>query len=204
MGAKSLCGHKIDGEGLRGRCRNAAGWGTSHPGTGFCAHHGGEPSRELTRAGAAFAPSGTTLPIPAPTVPIQVEPHNAALWAIWITAGEISYLNSLIEAAGDDTSEIRTILKERRPLVRELRQSANDAMRSGLSEKQLHLAERMAAIVGEAIMEVTARLNLTRRQREAFPIILDEVLRNLELGNGNVEGSINKAFVTADVVGRAA
>jgi hypothetical protein len=44
------------------------------------------------------------------------------------------------------------------------------------------MVERMAGIVGDAIIEVTDRLRLTERQRESLPRILEEVLGRMEVG----------------------
>jgi hypothetical protein len=129
---------------------------------------------------------GTTRPVARPDQPVQIEPHNAALWAIWMTAGEVAYYNALIEEtlADDDgdSKDIRDLIKERRAALREMRQASNEAMRSGLSESHLRMVERMAGIVGDAIIEVTDRLRLTERQRESLPRILEEVLGRMEVG----------------------
>jgi hypothetical protein len=103
-----------------------------------------------------------------------------------MAAGEISYYNSLIEEelAEDvpDHKYVREIVKERRAVIREMRQGANEAMRSGLSESHLRLAERMAGIVGDAIIEVTNKLRMNARQKEELPEILEAVLTRLEIG----------------------
>jgi hypothetical protein len=76
----------------RGPCTRPAGWGTSHPGTGYCKLHGGStPSGEqhgkklaAQKAVAAFG------------LPREIDPDQALMEELWRCAGLVAFFERLI------------------------------------------------------------------------------------------------------------
>jgi hypothetical protein len=93
--SNGLCGGKTRS---RKPCRKTAGWGTSHQGVGRCSLHGGatpthEISGQVTLARREFMAMGR---------PLDVDPIEAILECIRITAGEVQYASERISELEHD------------------------------------------------------------------------------------------------------
>lgn len=87
---------KRDGSGKR--CRQRAGHGTSHAGTGTCRRHGGstpngEKAAQAIDAAAAVVTYG---------LPIETDPHQALIDELYRTAGHVAYLGSIVQQLEKD------------------------------------------------------------------------------------------------------
>src|SRR5215471_3811361 len=84
---KSICGAKKRNG--YGECRRMAGWGTKHPGIGRCKYHsGGSPmARKNSIKEEAIVFMGA---------PRDINPFDAIMWCIRITAGEVEWLSMKI------------------------------------------------------------------------------------------------------------
>lgn len=153
------------------RCKQAAGWGTDHPGTGRCKLHGGSTPAHTTAARyeqalAAVATYG---------LPRDIDPAAALLEEVHRTAGHVAWLASKIRELDDDdltwgiTQEteknaamfvgtdrksqakpsvwLELYHRERRHLVR-VTKAALDA---GISERLVRLAERQGTMLADVI-----------------------------------------------------
>lgn len=78
-------------------CDRDAGWGTSHPGVGRCRFHGGaSPQAEMSGLVELARREATVM-----GRPLDVDPHEAILECIRITAGEVQYASERIAELED-------------------------------------------------------------------------------------------------------
>src|SRR5262249_55164733 len=141
----ALCGaKKKDGD----TCRAFAGQGTDHPGVGRCKHHLGRTQnmnkhavklhaeREVTKARADF---GDRLP---------VDPAEALLTTLQISAGQMAWLQAVLEEHGDkidfDGQVLMRLWNDERDRVARI---AEAALRAGVKERYVRLAERYGTTV---------------------------------------------------------
>lgn len=96
-------------------CRRTAGWGTNHPGVGRCKNHGGSSPRaqlsgviELARREAAVM-----------GVPLDIDPHEAILECIRISAGEVQYASERIAELEEADAVGAIVTTHERPLKHE-------------------------------------------------------------------------------------
>src|SRR5215472_13809284 len=71
-----------------GRCQQAKGWGTTHPGVGPCKMHGGRTNNHKLNAAKQQAI--------LMGAPLDINPVDALYWCIKITAGEVKFLTEQI------------------------------------------------------------------------------------------------------------
>jgi hypothetical protein len=87
-------------EGKRRVCHKPKGWGTIHPGTGTCKHHGGSAPSSIKAAQAEVARQA----IQTLGVPVDVGPADALLQEVQRTAGHVAWLAHVI--AGLERDEL--------------------------------------------------------------------------------------------------
>lgn len=93
-----------------GRCGKAPGWGTSHLGAGRCKLHGGNtPTGELSGNLQLARRDAIVMGAPLP-----IDPHDAILQAIHITAGEVRYCSDRIAELDGALVPVETV--KTRPL----------------------------------------------------------------------------------------
>lgn len=192
-----------------GRCARPAGWGTDHVGAGHCKNHGGcTPNGELYGAGILAKRELAVM-----GRPIDIEPAEAILECIRITAGTILYASERIAEldAADAVGPVRTT--KRRPLKGEygqethgddveevayeapaahiwivMRDSAMDrivsysavALRLGIEERRIKLAEDQGQLLADVIRGVLADLGVANHPDA--PVV---VRRHLSLAAAN-------------------
>ncbi len=84
------CGGKTRAGGM---CKNAAGFKTSHPGIGRCAFHGGAtPTHERAATVELARRECARLGIP-----IEIDPGEALLHAVWECAGNVAAYRELVQ-----------------------------------------------------------------------------------------------------------
>jgi len=150
--AKEMClAMKADGT----KCRKRAGWGTSHPGTGRCKHHGGSTVNHKAAAARQVAHEflGT---------PRDMNPFDAILWCIKIRAGEIEWLSQRMaeldkEAWVEQTmvgKQFHLYARERHRAMQDLVKFSGIAVSLGIAERAIKLAETY----GELLAQFTKNL----------------------------------------------
>lgn len=167
-------------------CRLPAGHGTSHVGVGRCRRHGGASPRAEV-AGAVQLARREALVMGRPVDDLQ--PHEALLECIAITAGEVRYASDRIaelepgEAVGPVVST-RPLKEEKgaeHPTERveehgppalhiwvQVRHQAMDrlvnysriAIAAGIAERQVKAAEQEARAIAEAMRQFAIRMGL--------------------------------------------
>lgn len=174
------CGAKNRNGGL---CRKGAGWGTGHSGVGRCKLHGGaSPQAEVGGAVQLARRDAIVM-----GQPVAIEPHEALLECIRISAGEVRYSSERIAEleAGDAVgpvvstrplkyekgaeSESERVFEEGAPAVHiwiAVRQHAMDrlvnyskiALAAGVAERQVRIAEAMADQIADAMRRMAVAL----------------------------------------------
>jgi hypothetical protein len=165
-----LCGARRKQGG--GTCAHYAGMRTDHPGTGYCWLHTGRTENGNKHAAKLGAVEFGTL--------IDLEPGEALLLAVKISAGQIAYYRSLLKNADIDPFERRIITSqfdsERDRIVR----AAKAAADSGIAERQIRLAEAAGAELAQLIGGILDELGLDESQRERLPSIMAEAFGQVE------------------------
>jgi hypothetical protein len=154
-----------------GTCRQAAGWGTDHPGTGPCKLHGGMTPAHVKAARTHFARQA----VATYGLPRDIDPAAALLEEVHRTAGHVSWLAAKIAELkesdltwgvtqeidksatafpGTDTKAtarasvwLELYHRERAHLVR----VSKAALDAGISERLVRLAEQQGAMLAEVI-----------------------------------------------------
>ncbi len=165
-----------------GKCTKTKGFGTSHPGTGRCKHHGGSTaSGEKAAAKEAATIMGEQL---------DVEPHEALLTGVRIAAGEVAYCSAQI--AELELPTVSTMFGPKMDIWIEVRQGAvaqlakysKMALDAGVAERQVQLAERYGEMLATLISGILGELELTAKQQKAAPVIVTKHLQLLEAAQG--------------------
>lgn len=188
------CGAKRKGK--KGTCGNVAGYRTSHPGIGHCYECGG-----ATPAGEVYAERiAAKRHLEEFGREVDIEPHQALLWAIRISAGEVEAAeervraleeNELLEtpeesvdrpAKGEYGLEEDSIrVSETKKLQRKLnewiriRNEAMDrmvryssaALKSGLEERLVRIAEVQGKLMAEAVQGILKDLGVLDHPKAA-------------------------------------
>ena len=164
----ALCGaRKKNGE----KCRNFAGQGTDHFGVGNCSFHlGNAPNnkknairREAERRAIEFGGM------------IKVEPTEALLTVLYLSAGHVTYIaDELADHEDKTTFEAQVLLRmwnEERDRVARIAKAALDA---GVAERAVSLAERYAEDLARLLRAIfnDPELRLTRPQHDRLPDVL--------------------------------
>jgi hypothetical protein len=163
-----------------GKCQQAAGFGTDHPGLGRCKYHGGS-----TRVGFGHAVQERAQLMGAP---IDMNPIEAIIWSIRITAGEVKWLSEKIAELDEKEGIENTIVgkqfhlyvRERRDRVALLYRMGNDALKLGLAERAIKMAEMYGIALSRFIMGVLDDLQLTPEQAQMAPQVVRKHLVILE------------------------
>jgi hypothetical protein len=183
--AVPLCGaRKKNGE----LCRAFAGQGTDHsgvPGT-RCKYHGGATKSHkthavITQAKARAARLGE---------PYEMEPVEALLWMVNLSAGQVRYLGEELASLNGDRLDGEHLIMQRlwdqeRDRLARISKAAVDA---GVSERAIILAERTGAAIADVLRAVFGdpELRLTARQRDALPSLLRRHLLAVERRPGEL------------------
>lgn len=180
------------------RCRNKA-----IPGGSVCGVHGGSTRHVKRAAEKRVAIQKVRVLVETYGLPVEIAPDQAILDEVHRTAGHVAWLEQQIRAlapealiwgvtrvkeGGDDrgtTEEAAThgMLKlyqqERAHLVK----VCAEALRAGIEERRVKLAERDGALVAQAIRAILADLQLTAAQQALVSTVVPARLRALAMTN---------------------
>jgi hypothetical protein len=196
---------KCGAKGRSGKpCGMAAGQGTSHVGWGRCKLHGGNTPTGIKSAARlkleAEMAAGPTL-----GGPIEVDPSEALLQEVHRAAGYVAWLSAKVATLDEaDLFEPTPVGHQASALLRELqheremlRRAAESALKAGIAERQVRVAESQAQILAGVIRAVLSdpEIELTpasrvrvpsvvRRHLEAVPTTDVEPAAELEAGGG--------------------
>lgn len=139
--------------------------------------------------------------------PLDVEPHEAILHAIRVTAGEVWYCDEQIRKLSEDElferpaeTSVQQLPSGRSVVIEEKRNSevisrwvtlrdealsnlvrySKWAIEIGIDERRVRVAERVADVLTPLLTDLAADLNLTEEQRRLLPAVIGRRLRALE------------------------
>lgn len=185
MGGGAICGakkKKRPGQ-KQGKCLLAAGWGTNHPGFGPCKFHGGSMPSHIKAA--AKKRLGVLL-----GAELEIDPLNALMWTIRLAAGEMVFWKNQMELMQDtelmkDTiagKQVNEAIREYRRARDDLARYSADAIKLGLQERQVRMAEMYGQMLYTLLSGVTSRLHphLTDEGRRLIPWAVKEAMQEME------------------------
>lgn len=155
-----------------GKCRQPAGHGTDHVGSGRCKFHGGATkSHRQHAANEAARVMGEEM---------EIEPHEALLQTVRIAAGEVSYCTAQIETLEKENAVKRGEFGEyfdiwigaRQGALERLAKFSKMAIDAGVAERQVRVAERFGDTIAALIAGIFEDLALTAKQKKAAPAVV--------------------------------
>ncbi|MFS0832010.1 hypothetical protein ABC337_15270 [Arthrobacter sp. 1P04PC] len=181
------------------------------PGAGRCGRHGGKAPQVKAaaerRVAEAAARDTMTKAVRTLGLPIDVDPGKALLDEIHMTAGHCAWLREKVQELepeqlvwGKEKHEegigpqgmvdvstekagpsvwYELYLKEREHLAK----VCALALRAGIEERRVKLAENQGLLVADAIRRILGALGLTPEQQQLVPVIVPRELRALAAGN---------------------
>lgn len=183
------CGSlKTDGSG--DRCTRTAGWGTEHPGFGSCKWHTGD-----TPAGVAHAEKERAkLAVEQFGIPVETTPQDALLREVHRSAGVVFYLDGVVQELQEEKLKQYTTDDEGKKWEREsvwvrmyrderahLVKVCAEAIKCGVAERQVKLAEQQGLLIAQAIRGILTDLDVINH-----PDAAATVRRHLSLVAGQV------------------
>jgi len=194
--ARPRCGGpKRQGEGT---CTQAAGWGTDHPGIGRCKLHGGSTSSH-TKAAELEQARRDVLVLGARR---DIHPAEALIELVQFKAGEVDYWRGRVQELDEKRltwgktkrkqgGEDRGTTFEARPNVAYvlLREAERDlaaycaaALKAGVDERRVRLAESYGHQLASVIQGILRDLELTEAQVELTATVVPLHLRAVVAG----------------------
>lgn len=158
-----LCGAtKRSGE----PCLREAGWGTDHPGSGRCKHHGGAVPNQ--KVAAAIEESKHL------SQSLDLTPAQAIDGVLKLSAGQLAYITMKVASLDEDelfeklesgqVVDNRWVRAQRRSMM-DLAQFSKVAADMGVDERMAQLAEQHTAFIQELVEGVFSDVGLTKEQR---------------------------------------
>jgi len=179
----TLTSEKCGAKTTRGTCRQAAGWGTNHLGRGRCKWHGGMlPNQRKHLLAAESRLMGC---------PIDMNPVEAMIWCIRMTAGEIKWLSDQIADIDNEEDwventvvgkQMNVFVRERTAAQHRLFKFSSEAVKLGLAERAIKLAEQYGETIARFMHDVLDELDLTPDQRYLAKVAVRKHLILLEGG----------------------
>lgn len=201
-GVEEFCGART----RSGRpCRRRAGAGTDHLGYGRCSLHLGSTRTGRVHAAREEAKAAAVVM----GAPLDIDPHEALLHCIRITAGEVAYATAMVgdldvdqavdelvttstrsTADGTTTEETRrpkelhVWIRVRQDAVDRLARYSKMALDAGVAERQVRLAERYGTSIARLLGGVLEGLELSPEQQARAPEVVRRAMVLLEAGGG--------------------
>jgi hypothetical protein len=182
------------------------GWGTEHVGYGHCRTHGGNSPGGIKAAlTERMNEELATVTRTVMGTAIDVDPMDALVWCVRITAGEVAYATYKVEQltpqdeivtpvqtldreGGRITQEVTTFPEELNLWIK-IRQSSVDrlarfskmAIDAGVAKRQLELAEEAGDALAASLRLVLDGLALSPEQERLAPDLVRSALERLEI-----------------------
>jgi hypothetical protein len=176
----SICGaRRRDGK----ECKQVAGWGTNHIGIGPCKFHAGNLSS--VRKNAIVVEAQQFMGAPK-----DINPLDAIMWCIRISAGEVEWLSTEIAKVPMEEwiehayigKQLNVLQRARADAQDRLVRYSRDAIQLGLAERAVRLAENFGMMIARLLENIAVELKLSRAQKELWPGIVRRQLILLEGG----------------------
>lgn len=192
-----LCGaNKRQGEGT---CTQTAGWGTTHVGEGPCKLHGGSTWTVSKGSHLRLVERRMREQMQTYGAPLEVSPADALLSVVHRTAGHVKWLADCIaeldpevltwgvtqtksggqDAGTTEAAEPHVLLKLYQQERDRLIKASAEAIRCGIEERRVKLAESQGALVAGVIRAILGDLGLTAEQQAMVSEVVPRRLREL-------------------------
>lgn len=171
----------------------------------MCVTHGGAAPRVREAAARRVAEEKAAAKMRLFAAPVDIDPAQALLELVQWTAGEVRYWRAEVHRISEDDPDNLTWGKTREksggddfgtteeagpPVAYRMLESAQDrlakyaaaALRAGVEERRVRLAEDQGAAVAGVIRKILERLDLLEWQAEMVSTIVPEELRALSAG----------------------
>ena len=182
---------------------------TPVPGGTVCKWHGGNSPRAQAAATQRLATIAAAEQVARLGVRVTIHPAEALIDLVHWTAGEVAYWRGIVveleqqgghkaltwgvtkeKSGGDDfdtTQEAKPHIAYvmLRDASDRLASYAGAALKAGVDERRVKLAEQHGALVADVIKGVLAALNLTPEQQALVPTIVPQQLRLLTAEKGS-------------------
>jgi hypothetical protein len=130
--------------------------------------------------------------------PKDINPLDAIIWCIRITAGEIEWLTNHIAMVDEsdwieDTQfgkQMNVLQRSRADAQDRLVRYSRDAIQLGLAERAVRLAENFGSLLARLLENIAADLELTKGQREQWPAIVRRQLIMAQGGGDVINGRV--------------
>lgn len=188
------------------KCKQPAGFGTDHVGYGPCKSHGGTTSSHKIKAARDMAlHNALVMGVPFD----DIDPMDAILTCIKISAGEVVYCSQRIEELDEDEAvvtgeknkshsggldgdweeveetndaQLNIWIRARHNAMERVVKFSKAAIDAGISERQVKVAESTGQAIGQLLHNVMAELNLSDAQKDLAPHVIQKNLMLLEAG----------------------
>ena len=150
-------------------CLRKAGWGTTHPGSGKCRYHGGTLPTHRQQAIKQEA-------IQFMRAPLDINPLEAIIWCIRITAGEVEWLSRKIAEVDEEDWIENTIAGKQLNVFQRSRADAQDrlvryskeAISLGLAERAVRMAENFGLALARLLEGIESDMLFTGKQKRLW------------------------------------
>jgi len=171
-----------------GTCAMVAGFGTTHLGLGKCKYHGGNtPNHIASNARTEAVLLGA---------PKEINPLDAIIWCIKMTAGEIDFYTEQMAQLDklhwlEDTimgKQMHVFARERAMCQERLVKFSKDAISLGLTERAVRLAEQYGNTIARLLAGLLEDLRpfLSKEGLDMIPALIRKHLLLAEAGHGDV------------------
>lgn len=187
-----------------GKCAKTAGWGTSHPGIGCCKLHAGStPNAEL--AGVVELARRQAAVMGAP---LAIEPQDALIQCIHITAGEVAYASAQIALLEEHEAVGAVVTTHVRPAKLEKGEdsSSREVTETRYEAPALHIwirvrQQAMDRLVNYSKVAIAAGLaerqvRLAERQGQLLAQVIRGVLTDLGVADHPEVGTVVRKHLT--------
>lgn len=178
-------------------------------GAEVCRMHGGSIPAVKAKAAQRVAEEKAAAKMRLFAAPVDIDPAQALLELVQWTAGEVRYWRAEVAAIAENSPHAlvwgkakseegfgpqgpvdTTTMEAAPPVAYRMLESAQDrlakyaaaALRAGVEERRVRLAEDQGAAVAGVIRKILERLDLLEWQAELVPTIVPEELRALTAG----------------------
>lgn len=171
-------------------------------GAEVCRMHGGSIPAVKAKAAQRVAEEKAAAKMRLFAAPVEIDPAQALLELVQWTAGEVRYWRAEVHRISEDDPDNLTWGKTREksggddfgtteeagpPVAYRMLESAQDrlakyaaaALRAGVEERRVKLAEDQGALVAQVIRRILDRLDLAEWQTELVSTVVPEELRAL-------------------------
>ena len=166
---------KCNAKGRAGRpCARPAGWGTPHPGYGACKLHGGSMLNHMIKAQREIIQHEAE----SLGLSIEQDPATAIINLVWRCVGDLTFYSSKVaeeellqvEVGPNGSKKLSahpwTVLYHQ--AEDRLAQVSQAALRAGVEERKVRLAERDAQTIFTAIQSSLAQLGMNDSDMSRF------------------------------------